>query len=38
MFSEELHNLCGLPNIRVIKSRRMRWMGLMVLMGGGDEK
>jgi hypothetical protein len=34
LHSEELHNLYGSPNIiRVIKSRRMRWMGHVACMG-----
>jgi hypothetical protein len=30
--NEELHNLYSLPNIRMLKSRRMRWMGHVVCM------
>jgi hypothetical protein len=36
LHSDELHNLCSLPNIvRVIKSRRMRWAGHVARMGQG---
>jgi len=27
LYSDELHGLYSSPNIRVIKSRRMRWVG-----------
>ena len=27
LHSEELHSLCRSPNVRVIKSRRLRWAG-----------
>jgi hypothetical protein len=34
LHNEELHNLYSLPNIiRMITSRRMRWAGLVALMG-----
>jgi hypothetical protein len=34
LHSEELHNLCLLPNIiRQIKSRRMRWAGNVARVG-----
>jgi hypothetical protein len=37
--NEELHNLYPLPSIiRMIKSRRMRWMGLVAQMGSGGEE
>jgi hypothetical protein len=36
LYNDELHNLYSSPNIiRVIKSRRMRWVGHVALMGGG---
>jgi hypothetical protein len=31
--NEELHNLYYSPDIRVIKSRRIRWTGHVALMG-----
>jgi hypothetical protein len=34
LHNEELHNLYASPNIRVIKSRRMRWAGNVACMGG----
>jgi hypothetical protein len=35
LYSEELHNLCALPDIiRVIKSRRIRWAGHVAWTGG----
>jgi hypothetical protein len=35
LHNEELNNLYSLPNIvRVVKSRRMRWAGLVARMGG----
>ena len=37
LHSEELHDLFCSPNIvRVIKSRRMRWMGHVALMGRAE--
>jgi hypothetical protein len=34
LHNEELNNLCSLPNIvRVVKSRRMKWAGLVECMG-----
>jgi len=37
LHNEELNDLCSLPNFaRVIKSRRMRWAGLVARMG--DER
>jgi hypothetical protein len=34
LHSEDLHNLYSSPNIiRMIKSRRMRWVGHMAFMG-----
>jgi len=33
LHNEELSNLFSLPNNRVIKSRRMRWVGHVALMG-----
>jgi hypothetical protein len=36
LHNDELHNLCSSPNIvRVIKSRRMRWVGHVARMGEG---
>ena len=34
LHNEELSDLCSLPNIvRVVKSRRMRWVGHVIRMG-----
>ena len=34
LLSEELNDMCSLPNIvRVVKSRRMRWVGHVARMG-----
>jgi hypothetical protein len=38
LHSEELHNLYSSSNIIRIKSRRMRWAGHVVRIGGGDQK
>jgi hypothetical protein len=36
LHNDEIHNLCSSPNIvRVIKSRRMRWVGHVARMGEG---
>jgi hypothetical protein len=36
LHNDDLHSLCSSPNIvRVIKSRRMRWVGHMARMGEG---
>jgi hypothetical protein len=36
LHNDELHNLCSSPNmVRVIKSRKMRWVGHVALMGEG---
>jgi hypothetical protein len=35
---KELHNLYSSPStVRIIKSRRMRWVGHVVRMGGEEE-
>jgi len=36
LHNEEIHNLCVSPNIRVVNSRRMRWVGHVA--HGRDEK
>jgi hypothetical protein len=37
LHNEELHNLYSSPSIiRIIKSRRMRWAGHVVRMGGEE--
>jgi hypothetical protein len=33
LHNEELHNLYGSTNIRVVKSRRVRWAGNVAQMG-----
>jgi hypothetical protein len=34
LHNEELHNLCSLPSIiRIMKSKRMRWVGHVARMG-----
>jgi hypothetical protein len=33
LHNEELHNLYTSPNIRVIKSRRIRWAGFITFLG-----
>jgi hypothetical protein len=33
LHSEDLHNLCSSPDIRVIRSGRMSWVGHVVHMG-----
>jgi hypothetical protein len=39
MHNEVLHNLYSSPSIiKIIKSRRMRWVGHMTRMGGGGEE
>jgi hypothetical protein len=38
LHNEELHNLYSSPNIiRMITSRRMRWVGHVLCMGANDE-
>jgi hypothetical protein len=38
LHNEEIHNLYSLPNIvRMIKSRRMSWVGHVVRIGGKEE-
>jgi len=37
LHNEELRDLYSLPNVvRVVKSRRMRWVGHVARMGGGE--
>jgi hypothetical protein len=38
LYNEEVHNLYSSPNIRVIKSRIMRWAGHTERTHAGDEK
>jgi hypothetical protein len=39
LYNEELHNLYSSPSIiRIIKSRRKRWMGHVARMGGEEER
>jgi len=38
LHNEELHTLYTSPNIRVIKSRRMRWAGHIARMGAMKNK
>jgi hypothetical protein len=39
LYNDELHDLCSSPNnVRVIKSRRMRWAGHVARMGKGEER
>jgi hypothetical protein len=35
LHNDELHSLYSAPNVRVIKSRRMRWAGHVARMGKG---
>jgi len=37
LHNEELHNLYTSPNIKVIKSRRMRWAGHVTHVHGRNE-
>jgi hypothetical protein len=36
LYNEELNDLYSLPNIRVMKLRRMRWAGHVARMGRGE--
>jgi hypothetical protein len=36
MRNDELHSLYSSPNVKVIKSRRMRWAGHVARMGRGE--
>jgi hypothetical protein len=39
LHNEELHNLYSSPSIiRIIKSKRMRWLGHVAQMGGGEKR
>jgi hypothetical protein len=37
LHNEELHNFNESPNIRVIKSRKIKWAGLVADMGGCEK-
>jgi hypothetical protein len=38
LHNEELHDLYSSPSIRIMKARRMRWVGHVARMGGEEER